>query len=244
MWADQLALALRPRPMMEAADLGARMVQREARTLARSYLPAAALTMMLAASTWWWDPLAPSLVLFMLKPWLDRALLLVFARTAFGQPVTAREIWQSDGLLSLRGLLRALTLARLSPWRAYTQPVDQLEGLRGQPGRKRRALLLRGKRGVALLQQGMYSQIELLLTVALMSLLYWLTPFDPVNTSNRWGGFFEDDTMAYLFAASQLLVATVLEPFFVAAGFSMYLNRRVELEAWDVEQELRRAFAL
>lgn len=67
---------------------------------------------------------------------------------------------------------------------------------------------------------------------------------DPGNTSNRWGGFFDDDTMAYLFAASQLLVATFLEPFFVAAGFSMYLNRRVELEAWDVEQELRRAFAL
>lgn len=244
MWADQLALGLRPRPMMEAVDLGARMVQQQTDTLVRSYLPAAVLTMMLAASTWWWDPLAPSLVLFLLKPWLDRALLLVFARTAFGQPVVARDVWQSDGLLSLRGLLRGLSLARLSPWRAYTQSVDQLEGQRGQAGRKRRTLLLRGKRGVALLQQGMFSQIELLLTVALMSLLYWLTPFDPSDTSTRWSRFFANDTMAYLFAASQLLVATVLEPFFVAAGFSMYLNRRVELEAWDVEQELRRAFAL
>ncbi len=33
-----------------------------------------------------------------------------------------------------------------------------------------------------------------------------------------------------------------VEPFYVAAGFAMYLNRRVELEAWDVEQELRHAF--
>ena len=33
-----------------------------------------------------------------------------------------------------------------------------------------------------------------------------------------------------------------LEPFYVAAGFAMYLNRRAELEGWDVEQELRRAF--
>jgi len=30
----------------------------------------------------------------------------------------------------------------------------------------------------------------------------------------------------------------------VAAGFAMYLNRRVELEAWDIEQELRRACAV
>ena len=34
-----------------------------------------------------------------------------------------------------------------------------------------------------------------------------------------------------------------LEPFYVAAGFAMYLNRRAELEAWDIEQEFRRAFA-
>jgi hypothetical protein len=244
MWADRLALALRPRPMLESVDLGARMVQQHAGLLARTYLPAALVVAMLAASTWWWDPLAPTLVLFFLKPWLDRAVLLVFSRAAFGQTVTAREVWQSEGLLNLRGLLRGLTLVRLSPWRAYTQPVDQLEGQRGSAARKRRGLLLRGKRGVALLQQGMFSQIELLLAIALMSLLYWLTPFD-AGDSQRWSSaFFEDDLMAYLFAGSQLLAATFLEPFFVAAGFSMYLNRRVELEAWDVEQELRRAFAL
>ena len=34
-----------------------------------------------------------------------------------------------------------------------------------------------------------------------------------------------------------------LEPFYVAAGFGMYVNRRVALEAWDIEQEFRRAFA-
>jgi hypothetical protein len=38
------------------------------------------------------------------------------------------------------------------------------------------------------------------------------------------------------------LVVLFLEPFYVAAGFAMYLNRRAQLEAWDVEQELRRAF--
>jgi hypothetical protein len=38
------------------------------------------------------------------------------------------------------------------------------------------------------------------------------------------------------------LVVLLLEPFYVAAGFAMYLNRRAQLEAWDIEQELRRAF--
>ena len=38
------------------------------------------------------------------------------------------------------------------------------------------------------------------------------------------------------------IVVGVLEPFYVGAGFAMYLNRRVELEAWDIEQEFRRGF--
>ena len=37
-------------------------------------------------------------------------------------------------------------------------------------------------------------------------------------------------------------VVALLEPFYVGAGFAMYLNRRVQLEAWDIEQEFRRAF--
>ena len=43
-------------------------------------------------------------------------------------------------------------------------------------------------------------------------------------------------------AVAYALVIGFLDPFYVAAGFAMYLNRRAELEAWDVEQELRRAF--
>jgi hypothetical protein len=37
-------------------------------------------------------------------------------------------------------------------------------------------------------------------------------------------------------------VVLFLEPFYVAGGFALYLNRRAELEAWDIEQEFRRAF--
>jgi hypothetical protein len=44
--------------------------------------------------------------------------------------------------------------------------------------------------------------------------------------------------------AGYAAVVLFLEPFFVAAGFAMYLNRRAELEAWDIEQEFRRAFSV
>jgi hypothetical protein len=62
---------------------------------------------------------------------------------------------------------------------------------------------------------------------------------------------FESGWLTGLASAHAGLVASIayavavafLEPFYVAAGFGLYLNRRVELEAWDIEQEFRRAFA-
>ena len=46
-----------------------------------------------------------------------------------------------------------------------------------------------------------------------------------------------DDAIAY--GAAVL----VLEPFYVAAGFGLYLNRRTMLEGWDIEVALRRIAA-
>jgi hypothetical protein len=44
-------------------------------------------------------------------------------------------------------------------------------------------------------------------------------------------------------AVAYAVAVAFLEPFYVAAGFGMYVNRRVELEAWDIEQEFRSAFS-
>jgi hypothetical protein len=48
--------------------------------------------------------------------------------------------------------------------------------------------------------------------------------------------------LAVAMPVSYAIAVLFLEPFYVAAGFAMYLNRRAELEAWDIEQEFRRAF--
>ena len=73
--------------------------------------------------------------------------------------------------------------------------------------------------------------------VALVSLIFWFTPgrTDPFGPGVI-GSLTFPITCAYAMAI------LFLEPFYVAAGFAMYLNRRAQLEAWDIEQELRRAF--
>jgi len=83
---------------------------------------------------------------------------------------------------------------------------------------------------------------ELAIVSALLSLVFWLAPrgmtpdFSEVIAGDGTTFF------GITFPVSYALAIFLIEPFYVAAGFAMYLNRRAELEAWDIEQEFRRAF--
>ena len=83
---------------------------------------------------------------------------------------------------------------------------------------------------------------QVCLAVALVSLLVWLAP---PGLADAAFNFVDPTSLAQQQGASLFYALTVLfiEPFYVAAGFGLYLNRRAELEAWDIEQEFRRAFA-
>jgi hypothetical protein len=184
----------------------------------------------------------PLVVLFVAKPWLDRTVLFVLARAAFGQATAPHDVWLARAEVWWKQWWLAWTWRRLSPWRSFTQPVYQLEGLPLR-GIRRRVKQLRARRsGAALLVTAAFSLAETCLAFALVSLLWWLAPRedapDLVTLVLEGSAFGE-----WLLLAAYAIVIAFLEPFYVAAGFAMYLNRRAELEAWDVEQELRRAFA-
>jgi len=240
---EALALRMRPRAPLEAADLGVRLCQNAARSVyacyAVVYVPVAALALASFEIASW----LPGLLLFWSKPWLDRTILFVLSRAAFGQTTTPRQLWEARGEVWGRQLFLTWTWRRLSPWRSFTQPVYQLEGLPFGRIRQRVKQVRRRKRGTALLMTSAFAAAETCLGFTVLSLLVWFAPtesagsllevlFDPSSE------FFEAAT-----AVAYALVVAFVEPFYVAAGFAMYLNRRAELEAWDVEQELRRAFA-
>ena len=95
----------------------------------------------------------------------------------------------------------------------------------------------------ALMVTHAFSLSEMALTVALVSLVFWLAP---AGKAPGMLEVFSGEVPGFLLLAVPVAYATAvvfLEPFYVAAGFAMYLNRRAELEAWDIEQEFRRAFA-
>jgi hypothetical protein len=147
-----------------------------------------------------------------------------------------RQVWWSQ-------LLFTWTVRRLSLWRSFTQPVYQLEGLSiGRAGVRVRQIRQRSV-GSALMMTNAFSLSEGALMLAVVSLVFWFAPSGrtPGALELLSGGLpgFLSVTLPVAYAISVVF----LEPFYVASGFAMYLNRRAELEAWDIEQEFRRAFA-
>lgn len=231
---------MRPRSPWEAADLGIRLAQRHWRELHLCHavvtMPVVALCVACHEIALW----LPLLLLFLAKPWLDRVSLFVLSRAAFGQPTSPGDLWRNQWRVLWRALLPSITWRRLSPWRSFTQPVYQLEGLRI---RQRRRQIGARHRGTALLVTSMFSLVETLLVMALMGLIAWFMPTER-GSEQVWQQLDQFSTFAAVYLPLLYgCVILLLEPFYVAAGFAMYLNRRTELEAWDVEQELRRAFA-
>ena len=245
MQVDSLVVQLRPRAPYEAADLGARLCQQSAASVYRCYLAVALPVTALCVASFQIAHWLPGVALWCCKPWLDRTVLFVLSRAAFGQPTTLGELWEAQRQVWWRQLILTFTLRRLSPWRSLTQPVYQLEGLSLLKSRKR-VLQIRGRdTRAATLVTSAFATAETCLTISVLSLVFWLAPAGQVPDVRALfvGGPGGNDLLLLVPSISYALAVLFLEPFYVAAGFAMYLNRRAELEAWDVEQDLRRAFA-
>jgi hypothetical protein len=240
---EAIGVALSRRTMFEAADLGVRLVGANARSVWRSFLPVHVFATLVAAAFLPWGGGWAPFALFCLKPWLDRSLLFVLGRAVFREETRFADLLIAWKDVWWRDLAATLTLRRLSPWRSYVQPAQQLEGQRGSARRRRVKQILFNHRGAALAMQNAFSWIEFAIALGVAILPAW---FLVTDDRSDWIGPLYTGSGGWTGALQLLCYATavaIVEPFFVGAGFAMYLNRRVELEAWDIEQEFRVAFA-
>jgi hypothetical protein len=240
---DALAVRLRPRNAMEASDLGVRLCQHAAGSVYSCFAAVAVPVMAFIIATYQIADWLPALALWWIKPWLDRTILYVLGRAAFGQTTSPRDVWRAQRQVWWNQLFFTLTLRRLSPWRALTQPAYQLEGLPFLRARRRARQIRRRYWMPAAATTLAFGFAETALSMAIGSLLFWLAPAGMApDVSDVLSGQLPG-VLALIVPMSYAIAVLFLEPFYVAAGFAMYLNRRTELEAWDIEQEFRRAFA-
>jgi hypothetical protein len=241
---DRLSITLRLREPWEAIDLGFALLRREWRTVYVSWFlvmaPLAAMLYLLFRHLLW----LPPLLLWWIKPAADRLVLHVLAKATFGERPTVRDTLRSFSSIFKNGLGASLLWRRFSPWRSSLLPLWQLESQRGGAYRDRaRILLRRGAVQGALLTLMLFILQNLVLPVATGFALEFFAPRG--SGFEFWEKLFAspgERRYAVDLVASLIpfITITLLEPFYVAGGFGLYLNRRVQLEGWDLELAFRR----
>jgi hypothetical protein len=228
---------------MEAADLGVRLCQSAARSVYPSFAMVAVPVMIMALASYEIAVWLPGVVIWCAKPWLDRTILFVLSRAAFGKPTAPVDVWRAQRHVWWRQFLFTWTVRRLSLWRALTEPVYQLEEFSITKAHARIRQIRHRNAGSAAMMTSAFSLSEAALSFALFSLVFWLSPNGRTPSLEEFVTGGVPTFIALSMPLAYAVTVLFLEPFYVAAGFAMYLNRRAELEAWDIEQEFRRAFA-
>ncbi|XHF35407.1 DUF4129 domain-containing protein [Pseudomonas chlororaphis] len=237
-------VAIRPRTTWEAMDLGVLMSQQHRRLLMTSW---AIVTLPLFAvlSLLLWD--SPSLAVFIfwwLKPAYERLPLYILSKALFGETPTLKQALRQWPRQLKPQLIASLTWRRLSLSRSFLLPVLQLEGLDGTARQQRLQVLLQRNAGAAQWLTIIGVHLETALWIGLMVLFYLLLP-QQVETDWDWQSLifaadYEWRWLEHLTNAFYALILVIWEPVYVACGFSLYLNRRTVLEAWDIELVFRR----
>jgi hypothetical protein len=237
---------LRPRSPWEAVELGTALVRRNAAAIWAPWLlltvPVFVLVNLaaLAVDRIWLAWLA----MWWLKPLFDRIPLFVVSRAVFGETPTTRQTLAAQRNWGWRAMSQHLTWRRIGMNRALALPIDLLEG--AEPGRlrERRRVLgdaVRGH-GAMLTLACLLFIVALSLSTLSLALLFVPWEFLPESVRATWSLLTVEPPAWAQFALHAVVwgATSLVEPFYVGAGFGLYLNRRTQIEAWDVEIALRR----
>ncbi|MCZ6852694.1 MAG: DUF4129 domain-containing protein [Gammaproteobacteria bacterium] len=237
---EGLQIVARPRNHWEALDLGLLIARRWYRLLLTSWL---CFALPVFASCWVLLPESPGLaivVVWWLKPIYERVPLKILSTAIFGSVPTLRDVLRDTYLCVTPGILSALTFRRFSPNRSFEAPVLVLEELQGEVRRKRLEVL-QPKAGTAAFWLTLLGvHIEAFLVIGLIVGVYL---FIPAELEIDWWGLIVSGSSGeqdWLVNGLTFVAMAVVAPVYVSSGFALYLNRRIELEAWDIELGFKR----
>jgi len=241
---EQLEVELRPRSRWEGVDLGLAMLQRWGGPVLKAWLATAGMLALVScvafgARIWIW-----ALLLWWLKPLFERTVVFVLSRAMFGSTPSVADVLRAHREIWGRGLLRTLTLRRLTTTRALLQPVELLEGVTGDVRAQRERTISREGRGVISAVALTGWLFERALEWSFVGLVLFFTPRELLPNLEGWqfGAFPEEGLgwFAYAACAAHFAAYTITSVLHAASGFGLYLRCRTDLEGWDIEVAFRR----
>ena len=250
----QSRLKFRQRSPWEAVDLGRSLINSHLTYYMSLYavlmlpfvLIGALFAWLLDLNAWfvawiWW-----------LKPIYEYGVLSALSIHAF-QPLPPLKTAIKTGfkLMARSCVIGDLTWRRLRPMRSFVLPIQQLEQLSGSDFRLRQREISRygGNTATGLTLMG--NALEGIWLYALMILAYWflygnfiqqglvqpshmnelgnlIDAFSDSWANEELSNFFNYSALAYY------LTLVFWGPYYVAGGFTLYLNARTQSEAWDI----------
>jgi len=243
---EGVTIALRARSAWEAVDLGVALVRANAARIYTAWLlvtlPAFVLINVTCAliGTMWLAPL----ILWWLKPAFDRIPLFVISRAVFDEAPSLGETLRAQRNWGWRALASWLTFRRLHPGRAMLLPVDLLEAPPRETRRKRIDALMRRDSAPNIMLTIVGVNMEAIFAFSVWMLVLMFVPIEFFSDSLKamWENLFDKPPLWGKAVVNLVgwFAMTLVEPFYVGAGFGLYLNRRVQLEGWDIELAFRR----
>ncbi len=243
---NNVTAELRPRGEWEAVDFGVRLIRRDAAAIYRIWFAMTLPMMMLAAAAIIYSPYPTlaTLLYWWFEPVTDGPILRVISRRLFGEDADVRSALRAIPHLIKRNIIFLLPIYRFHMGRSIAMPITQLEGLSGASRRDRAKVL-----NIKIANHGMgvtlaYHHLFMALYFGVYLTVFALIPesyLDSVGVT--WLEFPLSEDSRWVSLVSLLIVyvaQTALHPWFVGAGFGLYINCRTQLEAWDVEVAFRR----
>ncbi len=240
---QNLEVELKHRTHYAAIDVGSLIAQRYFWHLFAGWLVIALPTFIGA----WFLPglFWPLFLLWFCKPLYERIPVKVVSKVIFGERAKWHELPPS--VLSA-DMLVWNSIFRLCPGRSFLTPIATLEGLPvGQGAIRARRTTLKPKMlgSYLLIHLGCFF-MELALIVFLIFVAITFTNTFGTSPASNFLNILEvlnwlvnTNLGQHVTLSAFFLAYGVVAPFYVCGGFALYLNRRIELEGWDLEVGFR-----
>ncbi len=175
----------------------------------------------------------PLFVFWWFKPLYERPFLYLLSRELFSERVSTIDCLLNFKQWLFPSLLSVLTVRRLSTNRGMYAPVSLLEQPTASEYGKRTGVLGLKFSNASTCLTFILHQVETVFAFAIMAFIFFILPD---FAKEAFGGLFGDDHYFYLVWSLLLFVPfAIIAPFYCAAGFCLYICRRIELEGWDME---------
>lgn len=230
----QVNAKIRPRNHYEAIDLGFVMARHWLPTLYSLWFCVSFPLFIILQIIFSDSPYISAVVIWWIKPLLDSIQLHYISEKLFSNNVNFKQTLKQAPRRLWKSALIKLTIRRPSLSRSFDMPVDDLENLKGAQRSKRLNVLQRSASSAAIWLTFVGITMENIVVFAFCGLAWMFTP-PQLDIYIEFWELIAHPEVHRILSWCWYLAMGLIAPFYVTAGFSLYINRRTVLEGWDIE---------